>query len=206
MPPRNPQNPLWERAFPALVAIALRWTEKNREDAEDLAQQALMELFEASADPPAELRELVARTASIMKGNFLNKRKGEKRRNDPRWLPGAADLSRGLRRTPEDLAAAREDKARLLGWLLEELAGDAPARDLVLATLDGFDRPADQAAHLKRGIDDIRNIRKRVARAVDAVRARDRESLVARDWEAEEGASKTLGEREDGDEGEPAEE
>jgi DNA-directed RNA polymerase specialized sigma24 family protein len=206
MPPRNPQNPSWERAFPALVAIALRWTEKNQEDAEDLAQQALLDFFEASSDPPAELRELVARTASIMKGNFLNKRKGEKRRQDPRWLPGAANLSRGLRRTPEDLAAAREDKARLLGALLEELAGDAPARDVVLATLEGFDRAADQAAHLKRDIDDIRNIRKRVTRAVAAIQAHERDSLVARDWEADEGGRAALDQREDGEEGEPAEE
>ncbi len=209
MPPRQPQNPLWERAFPALVAIALRWTYRNEADAEDLAQQALLDAFAASPEPPAELRELVARAASIMKGHLLNRRKAEKRREDPRWLPVAAKVSSGLRRTPEDLAATRQDATRMLGALQADLADDPTALEIVEATLDGYDTAADQAEHLNRDIADIRNARKRVHRARDAIAAREEEALRARDWGAGEGASLREDARdatEPGEEGESAEE
>jgi DNA-directed RNA polymerase specialized sigma24 family protein len=186
---RKPQDELFAGAFARLVCIALGWT-KNTADAEDLAQQALADVFAGpSGAPPTDLKELVRRAASTMKGHFLNRRRAQKRREAPRWLHAAAEQSRGMRRTPEDLVAARERKTRLLELLLRQFKDDPLVCDLVEATFNGFDTPADQAEALGKDIKEIRKARKRLARAIDAIRADQGGAELARDWEADEGAS-----------------
>jgi hypothetical protein len=148
------------------------------------------------------------RAAAIMKGHLLNQRKTAKRRVDPKWLAAAASVSRGLRRTPEGLAVARMDLERCMDRLVVLLDGDEPALDVVRAIAEGYETPREQAEYLKRDIDEIRNARKRVARAVDAVNAAEGDAEHARDWEAGEGAGVDYSADVAGadEEGEPAEE
>jgi len=172
MPERTSQNELIAAAFPRLVNIAVRWTARNHADAEDLAQRALTDAWAAHSGPPfTDVAELVRRAASIMKGLFLNGRRAQKRRDDPQWLPAAAEMSRGLHRSPEAIVATRQVKALLLERLMKRLEDDPLARSLVKATCGGFDTPADQAQALGVDIAEIRKARKRLARAVEAVAA-----------------------------------
>jgi hypothetical protein len=179
---------LWARAYPRLVSIALRWT-KNEADAQDLAQEALTDTFTRLPDTPADLKELVCMAASRMKGHFLNGRRANNRRADPPWLAVAAEQSRGFRRTPEDLVAARERKTRVLQQLREKLKDDGLAYRIVEATCNGYDTPADQAEILGEDITAIRKARKRLARAVDVITVAEGEAATGLDWEADEGAS-----------------
>jgi DNA-directed RNA polymerase specialized sigma24 family protein len=190
---RKAQNELWGGAFARLVRIALAWTHNNA-DAQELAQEALLRVFAQSPEPPRELEQLVLRAAGIMKGRFLNRRRADRRRQDPRWIAAAAQLSRGLRRTPEDLAAAREQLARVLEGLQKDLKDDPLGGLVVEATLDGYDTAADQAEHLGKDIKEIRKARKRVSRAVKAIEAAEGGAQIGLDWESDE--SESLGESE----------
>jgi DNA-directed RNA polymerase specialized sigma24 family protein len=188
---------LWARAYPRLVSIALVWT-KNEADAQDLAQEALTDTYTRLAETPADLKELVRIAASRMKGYFLNERRANKRRTDPRWLVVAAEPSRGFRRTPEDIVGARLRKARVLRQLMEKLKDDGLACRIVEATYDGYDTPADQAEILGEDIIAVRSARKRVARAVDKIEAAEGGAESGLDWEGDEGASRAADEGEVG--------
>ncbi|HEY3819854.1 MAG TPA: hypothetical protein VGL81_21965 [Polyangiaceae bacterium] len=175
----------WQRAFAALVVIAKRWT-GNAVDAEDLAQQALTEAWTETPDE-TDVAALVRRAAWTMKGLLSNERRGRKRRGTERWLGAAAETSRGLRRTPEQLAATRERREKLFVRLRQELANDADGQALLDETLRDHMTAAEQAEALGWEIGRVRNARKRVDRAVKAVQEEDGSPESARGWD--DGAS-----------------
>jgi hypothetical protein len=189
-------------AFPVLVRIGLRWT-RSQADAADLAQQAILDAI-AESPNPADAKAFVARAATLMRGRLSNQRAASRRRLDERWLSAAEEKSRGLRRTPEDLVATRQAKERLFQRLLDELKDDPLAGAIVAEMLKGNDTPAEQAKALAEPIDAIRNARKRVARAVDALRAAEGADDRVTGWGALEGASQAEDQRvESGSEVEP---
>jgi DNA-directed RNA polymerase specialized sigma24 family protein len=194
---RKPQDVVWQGAFTRLVRIALVWTEGNFADAQDLAQQTLVDIFAASPEPARDVPSLLARAVPMMKGLFLNRRRAAKRREAPGWVMVAAEQLRGKRRTPEDLVSTEERKAILLGRLHDDLKDDLLGTRIVEATLAGYDTPADQAEYLGEDIKDIRNARKRVARAVDTIGAAEGAVSAAPGWTADEGASLAEDEREE---------
>jgi len=176
------RSKLWRRAFATLVAIANGWT-RNPADSEDLAQRALTEAWMATPDE-TDVAALVRRAALAMKGFLANQRRATKRRGDERWLGAAAETTRGLRRTPEQLAATREHKEQLLAHLREALAGDPDATALLDETLEDHTTAAEQAEALGWEIGRVRNARKRLDRAVKAVEAEDAAPESARGWDA----------------------
>ena len=178
------RSKLWRRAFAALVAIANGWT-RNPADSEDLAQRALTETWMATPDE-TDVAALVRRAALAMKGHLSNQRRAAKLRGDPRWLGAAEEATRGLRRTPEQIAATREHKEQLLGRLRQELADDAEACALLDETLQDHTTAAEQAEALGWEIGRVRNARKRLDRAVKAVEAEDAAPESARGWDAAE--------------------
>ena len=176
------RSKLWRRAFAALVAIATGWT-RNPADSEDLAQRALTEAWMATPDE-TDVAVLVRRAALAMKGLLSNQRRATKRRGDERWLGAAAETTRGLRRTPEQIAATREHKEQLLAHLRQALADDPDATALLDETLQDHTTAAEQAEALGWEIGRVRNARKRLDRAVNAVEAEDAAPESARGWDA----------------------
>ena len=191
------QRTIWGQAFASLTAIAKGWT-RNAADSEDLAQTALTEAWTEAPDE-TDVAALVRRAAWIMKGNLANQRRAAKRRGSERWLGAAAETTRGLRRTPEQLAATRERKERLFERLREELAGDADALALVDETLQDRTTPAEQVEALGWEIGRVRNARKRLSRALEIVQEEeDAAPESARGWEQDGDASDAGDARDEG--------
>jgi len=175
---------LIKQAMPVLTRIAMRWTD-NEADSEDLAQQGILDAW---SDAPAErdIKQFVKRAAMRMKGRMANRRRMDKRREDPRWTAAVAENLRGLRRTPEDLVSTRELGARYFGRLFNEVKDDRLERAVVQQMLSGNDTPEEQAEAIGESVSDIKNARKRVARRVDAIRAEEGPFEVPRGWDVEE--------------------
>jgi hypothetical protein len=176
------RSKVWGSAFARLVAIAKGWT-RNAVDSEDLAQRGLTEAWTATPDE-TDVAALVRRGALAMKGALANQRRATKRRGDERWLHAASETTRGLRRTPEQHAATREHKAQLLAHLREALAGDPDAIALIDETLQDHTTAAEQAEALGWEIGRVRNARKRLDRAVQALEAEDAAPESERSWDA----------------------
>jgi hypothetical protein len=176
------RNLFWGKAYAALVRIAMAWTH-NAADSQDLAQSALTEAWAATPDEK-DASALVKRAAWIMKGMLGNERKGRKRRGDERWLGGAVEASRGLRRTPEQEASTRERKERCFARAREELAGDAEALELVDEILKDHLTAAEQAEGLGWNYERVRRVRKRVDRVFEAIAEEQEEGPdSARGWD-----------------------
>jgi hypothetical protein len=138
MKPLTPEDLIWQRAFAALVRIATVWRRLGAVDPQDLAQQALLQVFQASGAPPTDANKLVKEAAPIMKGLYLNQ--------DP------------------------------LGLVI------------VQATLDGNETAAEQVEALGEDVRTIRNARKRVFRAADAIADANDETETP-DWTVEDGVN-----------------
>jgi hypothetical protein len=179
---------LWGSAFGRLVSIANGWT-RNTADSEDLAQRGLTDAWMAKPDE-TDVAALVRRGALAMKGHLTNHRRATKRRRDERWLGAAAETARGLRRTPEQLAATQEHKAQLFAHLRERLAGDPDATALLDETLEDHTTAAEQAEALGWPIERVRNARKRLHRAIEALDAEDAAPESERSWDAADQESK----------------
>jgi hypothetical protein len=183
----QPNDKFWERASAALVRIATSRT-RDRAKAKEHAQQAILEALPQWHEQE-DLATFVSRASGLMRRNWFNERRMTKLRENESWLRTAANQAGGLRRTPEDLVAARERKARLLEQLLEQLKDDPVAREIVEQVLVGRDTPADQAEALGREIHEIRNAHKRLVRAVRAVAAAEGGVDVALGWDADQVSS-----------------
>src|SRR5260370_37284790 len=117
---------LIKRALPVLTRIAMRWTD-NEADSEDLAQQAIVDAWSDSPDA-TDLKQFVKRAAMGMKGRSANRRRTDKRREDPRWTAAATEHLRGRRRTPEDMAATHELGRRYFARLFNKLNNERVRR------------------------------------------------------------------------------
>jgi hypothetical protein len=121
---------------------------------------------------------------------------GRDRRRGARPARGAGhegaphEPPRGLRRTPEQLAATREHKAQLFAHLQEALAGDPDATALLDETLQDHTTAAEQAEALGWPIERVRNARKRLNRAIEALEAEDAAPESERSWDAADQDSK----------------
>jgi hypothetical protein len=161
------RNRFWQAAFTALVRIARGWTAGSA-DGEDLAQVALTDAWQEMPEE-TDVRVLVKRAAWIIKDRLRSKRRATKRRSSEKWLGAAAETTRGLRRTPEQVASTRERKEKLLGRVREALADDEDALAILGEMLEDHTTPTEQAEGLAWAIERVRNARKRVDRAVTAL-------------------------------------
>src|SRR5260370_42160450 len=97
---------IFQAAWPALWRIAYRRT-RDRVEAEDLTQDAMLAAFESRPEPD-DLTSFVSLATSLMRRILYHKRRAAPLREDPTWTAAVAESSLGLRRTPEDIAALRE--------------------------------------------------------------------------------------------------
>ncbi len=176
---------LIKRAMPVLTRIAMRWTDDHEADSADLAQQAISEAWADSPDE-RDLKLFVKRAAMRMKGHLANRRRLDKRREDPKWTAAAAERLRGRRRTPEDIASTHELKERWVGRLTEDVKDNRLERAVVEQILSGNDTPEEQAEVIVESVGEINKARKRVSRRVDAIRAEEGDFEVPRGWDVEE--------------------
>jgi hypothetical protein len=184
----TPEDIIWQRAFAALVRIATVWRRIGAADPQDLAQQALLQVFEASAAPPTDANKLVREAAPIMKGLYLNLWRANKRRERQDWMADAARYTVPERATPEGLAAEKNYKERCLERLKRDLKDDALGLAIVQATLEGHETAAEQVEALGKDVREIRNARKRVFRAADAI-ADANDQTEPPEWTVEDGVN-----------------
>jgi hypothetical protein len=184
---RKAENELWGSVFARLVRIAYPWTRKNLPDAEDLAQEAIADILAESPERPTDVEDIVVRASKIMRGHFLNRYRADRRRRRESWMARVARKLSGLKRTPEDLAASRQHKTRLLARLEQDLKSDPLALRVVQATANDCTTPADQAEALGKDIEEIRKARRRVARAVNAIAATEGGEDLAPEWDIDGG-------------------
>jgi hypothetical protein len=184
----TPEDLIWQRAFAALVRIATVWRRLGAADPQDLAQQALLQVFQASAGPPTDANKLVKEAAPIMKGLYLNKWRANKRRERQNWMADAARYTVPERATPEGLAAEKDYKERCLARLKRDLRDDPLGLAIVQATLDGNETAAEQVEALGKDLRTIRNARKRVFRAADAIADANDETGTP-EWTVEDGVN-----------------
>ena len=190
------RDKFWQKAFVKLVVHARKHMTSNADEAQDLAQGALEQAWQSS--PPGEaLDELVKRATWIMKGALSNARRATKMREDDGWRGRAAAATRPPKRTPEQIAATRERGARLFAALERKLEKDADGLALVEQARAGLTEAADQAEALGWDIERVRTARKRLNRAIEAVREEDEEQAApesARTWNDDESSGEDAGE------------
>lgn len=102
-------------------------------------------------------------------------------RDAPAWESGseererAADWLVGGSRSPEDTLRSREQAAledHALELLLEECASDPVLLDVLEATMDGYEKPADISNHKGIPVKDVYKANKRLDTKLEAVRQR----------------------------------
>jgi DNA-directed RNA polymerase specialized sigma24 family protein len=175
----------WPRIRAEMVRFACRLA-RSRGAADELVQEAVARVIDRERDPwdpetePLLAKHMMRIIENIARGN----RAKVAVRRDPRNV--AAVEERTIRRpeSPEDAALGAEGEREARGTLDEvkaELAGDAPALEVVDLSERGVDRPADQAAATGRPIEEIRNARRRVRRAIEEVLRRRQEAPPARE-------------------------
>ena len=176
--PQSLEPLLASQDWPRLRAQWLRfacYVSRSKQRAPDLVHEALVRALDPNDDPwrpevePDFARHVMRIIANI---NRVEQDK-EYRQRDPRSIAAALERMTTTPKAPEDELLAAESDARaerLLATLRERLANDALALRIVNLACDGeFTRAADQAVATGHPIEEIRNARKRVSRALDAI-------------------------------------
>lgn len=159
---------------------------RSWEDAQDLAQQAIMQLYDDHHAPwdPTQEPDLFLHLADVVRGLASNKRRVQETKrvrlvSEENWDAIEDKVSAGGA-TPESALAAHQLVARTLSGLREKLkATDEDARVVVDQFALGNDEAKEQAAATGLSIEAVRSARRRVFHAVEIVRedlARDEES------------------------------
>jgi len=152
--------------------------------ADDLVHEALARALDPNGDPwrPEVEPELARHLMRIMDNLHRGEQDKALIRRDPRHVVAVNERTLSPSETPEDLALRKEQDTQAmqrLAALKERIADDELALAIVdLARDHRFERPAEQAEATGRTIDEIRNARKRVKRAVEALIDEERATAV----------------------------
>jgi hypothetical protein len=158
----------WGSLRARLFRFAFRVT-RARARAEELADAVLVDCCDPQGAPwnPNAGLGLVVHALRTMRSRLSAERKKHLVRTDPRTVAAVRDLAAPAR-TPEDRLDDAERRARtdrIVAAARARLSGRID-RGLLDLSLDGVDRPADQAARLGLPIEDIRRARERVKYAL----------------------------------------
>ncbi len=147
---------------------------RSRHAAEDLVQEAFVRALDPEADPwRPEVEPLLAKHLMRIVDNIQRGKRAHRAvERDPRHAAVVEERMKPPSATPEDTALVSEEDARAARTLEAvklELRDDPLALQIVELSESGEDRPLDQAEATGRPVEDIRNARKRVQRAIGAV-------------------------------------
>jgi hypothetical protein len=162
----------WPRVRAELLRFACH-VARSRQAADDLVQEAIQRAIDPDGDPwDPDVEPLLAKHLMRIIDN-IHRGERDKRevRLDPRNKATVEERTARHPVTPEDAALAAEgDRAarRTLEAVKAALGDDPLALQVVALSEDGVDRPADQVMATGARIEDIRNARKRVQRAIEA--------------------------------------
>ena len=192
--PPSLETLLASQDWPRLRAQWLRfacYVSRSKERAPDLFHEAVVRALDPTLDPwrPEVEPDFARHVMRILSNVSRVEKDKEYRRRDPRYDAAAFERMTTTSKAPEDelLAAERDARdGRLLATLRERLASDALALEIVDLASDGeFPRPADQALAAGRPIEEIRNARKRVSRALDVIVREDDRAAETLERQAE---------------------
>ena len=176
--PQSLEALLASQDWPRLRAQWLRfacYVSRSKQRAPDLVHEAVARALDPNDDPwRPEVEPDFARHVMRIIANINRVEKDtEYRQRDPRYAATILERMTTIPKAPDDELLAAESDARaerLLATLRERLADDALALQIVDLASDGdFTRPADQVLATGHPIEEIRNARKRVSRALDAI-------------------------------------
>jgi DNA-directed RNA polymerase specialized sigma24 family protein len=163
--------------WPRLRADLLRFAchvARSRQAADDLVQEALRRAIDPEGDLwDPDVEPLFAKHVMRIIDN-IHRGERDKRevRLDPRNKATVEERTTRRSVTPEDAALDAEgDRSarKTLEAVRADLRDDPLALRVVELSENGVDRPAEQAAATGARIEEIRNARKRVQRAIEAV-------------------------------------
>ncbi len=156
-----------------IVAYAWKVT-GNRADMRDLAQEAMARAIDPARSPwdPAKQPDLFLYLGSIINGIVRNRRRAEERH--PVDLVDPKDVSRPDPRPSVLQRMIQEEENALyefwLEMLIDRLAGDTVALDVLRLLQDGLDGAAQHAAKLQRQVEEIYAANRRIAYHADHVK------------------------------------
>ncbi len=142
--------------------------------AEEIAQEAIGRLFDANYKQWDPAREpLLDHLRSVVNGIAHNRSKMSKRRSedlcDPEELARLSDESKD--RADEGIKVETTLYAeKMVATLGRRLDGDALAENVFLLTMDGIDRPREQAEQLQCHVRDIYNAKRRLRDHLEAIK------------------------------------
>ncbi len=161
-----------------IVALAYKVT-GSRTEMRDLAQEAMARAIDPARSPwdPAKQPDLFLHIGSIVNTIIFNRRRAAGRHPEDAIEP-EDDKHPGPvlpDRRPSVLQGMvrEEDNARYEFWLeilTERLASDAPALDVHRLVCEGLEKPSQQAAKLKRPIEEIYAANRRLAYHIERVK------------------------------------
>jgi DNA-directed RNA polymerase specialized sigma24 family protein len=174
----------WRTVFPKLTAYAhRRLARKNPQRAQELAQDAIAQLYSPSErlwDPDAQ-PDVLFFLCGLVNGLVANDRRRKHRTSEVHVSERKYASYASPAPSPEDALAELQERALAMAALRRHVANDEIASSIVEMFSDGLDDPAAQAARSGLSITQIRNGRKRVLRAVDAVALEMAERETERD-------------------------
>ncbi len=156
-----------------IVAYAYKVT-RNLAEAKDLAQEAMMRAIDPDRSPwdPAKQPDLFLHIGSIINTIIWDRRRAEERHP-----VDAVDTNDVLHPDPQpralELMQRGEENARYEYWLellVDRLASDTVALDVLRLTDDGIDGAAAQAADLHRTVEEIYAANRRIAYHIERVK------------------------------------
>lgn len=168
----------WSEIYKRTTAFALArirpQSQATLSTAEEIAQEAIGRLFDANYKQWDPAREpLLDHLRSVVNGIAHNRWKMSKRRSeelcDPEELARLSDESKN--RAVEGMKVETTLYAeKVVSTLGRRLDGDTLAENVFLLTMEGIDRPKDQAAHLQCPVEDIYNAKRRLRDHLEAIR------------------------------------
>ncbi len=169
----------WPRIYKRTTAFALARirpaSQVTLANAEEIAQEAIGRLFDETYkqwDPAKE--PLLEHLRSVVNGIAHNRFKMSKRRSenpcDPAQLVQLSDEQTKERTTEGVNVETTLYAEKVVSTLGRRLDGDPLAENVFLLTMEGIDRPKDQAAHLECPVEDIYNAKRRLRDHLEAIR------------------------------------
>lgn len=163
---RQGNEDLWALAYPRLVGWTIKRHRLAQEDAEEVVQGAIAQLYEAEVDVGSDLKGVLDATGSRINGIMSNRRtKKIDRIINPTSDGTLPDRHDG--RDPEARIAGRQWASHAITLLLERVQGDETLEGVVM---NGDAKPKDVAAELGVEVAAVYNARRRLKAHVAAVR------------------------------------
>ncbi len=157
---------LWAQAYPRLVGWTIKRHRASLEDAEEVVQEAITQLYEAETDIGSDLRGALDAAGSRINGIMRNRwtKKIDKiiKPTSDGTLPDSRSGG-----DPETHIGRKQWASHAITLLLERVQGDATLEGVVM---NGDGKPRDVAAELGVDVAAVYNARRRLKAHVAAVR------------------------------------